>query len=222
MKQSETTDKNNLRAKKVIALLRDHYPEAKCSLDYKNPLQLLIATILSAQCTDERVNKVTPALFARYKSAKDFASTKISDLEEMIRTTGFFRNKAKSIKECCKVLVEKYKGQVPRTMDELFDLPGVGRKTANVVLGNAYGIPGMVVDTHIGRVSHRLGFAKGANPVMIEQELEKVIPKEDWVDFTHLLIAHGRAICTARIAHCGECFLARLCPKLVTKGKIAE
>jgi endonuclease-3 len=203
------------RAEKLTELLKDHYPAAQCSLDFKNPLQLLIATMLSAQCTDERVNKVTPALFARYPTVKDFAGADQAELEGLIRSTGFYRNKAKNIIGCCQKLLGEHGGEIPKTMEELSALPGVGRKTANVVLGNAFGIPGVVVDTHVTRLSHRLGLAQGKNPEEIERELEKIFPRETWIDLAHWLIFHGRAICTARKPLCAQCFLLRLCPQIL-------
>ncbi|MGE3973887.1 MAG: endonuclease III [Bdellovibrionales bacterium] len=211
----ETFEQKKKRTDKIVHELSHEYADAKCSLDYENPLQLLIATILSAQCTDARVNKTTPALFARYPNAKAFANADITELETLVRSTGFYKNKAKNIKACCQELVTKYKSQVPKTMEELSALAGVGRKTANVVLGNAYGIPGMVVDTHVTRLSNRLGLVKGQSAVQIEKELEPLIEREHWVNFSHWLISHGRAICTARKPLCDECFLNKLCPKLI-------
>jgi endonuclease-3 len=201
------------RALEVVKRLKKNYPQAKCSLNYRNPLQLLMATMLSAQCTDERVNKTTPALFKKYKTAKAFASASQAELEDIVRPTGFFRNKAKNIIACNKELVKEHKGVVPSTMDELHALSGVGRKTANVVLGNAFGIPGMVVDTHVTRLSNRLGLAKGKDAVKLEYDLQKLVPEKDWTDFGHLMIEHGRAICKARKAECDECFLSDICPK---------
>ncbi len=211
----ESQDAKIKRAQKIVKLLRKYYPEAKCSLDHKNPLQLLIATMLSAQCTDKRVNMVTPALFSRYKNAREFSEAEILDLEDMVRTTGFYKNKAKNIKSCTTDLVQKYDGEVPKTMEELSALAGVGRKTANVVLGNAFGVPGMVVDTHVTRLSNRLGLAVGEDAVKLEKQLEVVIDKKDWVDFSHLLIEHGRQICKARTPLCETCFLLDYCPQLI-------
>ncbi|HEV8606018.1 MAG TPA: endonuclease III [Tepidisphaeraceae bacterium] len=197
----------------ILPLLKKAYPEAKCSLGYKNPLQLLIATILSAQCTDERVNKVTPDLFKKYKSAKDLAAADPGQLEKEIQSTGFFRNKAKSLRGMAAAIVEKHSGQVPRTMEELTHLPGVGRKTANVVLGNAFSIAvGVVVDTHVSRVAHRLALTKHTDPVKIEQDLMQIVPIEDWTLFSHLLIHHGRQICQARKPKCTICPLLPHCP----------
>lgn len=214
-KIKESQEQKKKRSDKIVKELSHEYADAKCSLDFKSPLQLLIATILSAQCTDARVNKTTPALFKRYKTAQDFANANITELEELIRSTGFYKNKAKNIKACCQQLVEKYNSRLPQTMDELHALPGVGRKTANVVLGNAFGIPGMVVDTHVTRLSHRMGLALGKTAEVIEKELEPLIDREQWVNFSHWMIYHGRAICDARKPKCEECFLAKLCPKII-------
>lgn len=202
------------RAVKINAALAKAYPDAKCALHHKNALQLLIATILSAQCTDERVNKVTPALFARYPDAKAYADADRGELETMIRSTGFFRSKAKSIQECCKILVAKHHGEVPRTMEELVPLPGVGRKTANVILGNAFGVPGIPVDTHVGRLSRRMGLTKHLDAVKVERDLMALIPQGEWTDFGHRMIFHGRQICQARKPKCGECILNAVCPKI--------
>ena len=178
-------------------------------------MQLLVATILSAQCTDARVNKVTPALFERYPTAAELAAAKRDDLEEMVRTTGFYRNKAKSIHGATSKITRNFGGEVPRTMEELLTLPGVARKTANVVLGTAFGIAsGFVVDTHVFRLSHRLGLAKGKTPVDVEKQLMALIPEEDWIDFAHILIHHGRAVCSARAPQCDDCVVAAHCPKI--------
>jgi endonuclease-3 len=198
----------------TIALLKKHYPDAHCELNHRNAFELLVATILSAQCTDERVNKVTPALFEKYPDPKKLADSSQEDVEELIRTCGFYRSKAKNIRGTAQALVEKHKGQVPANMGALVELPGVGRKTANCVLGNVFNIPtGVVVDTHVARLSFRLGWTKSDNPVVIEQELMKIIPKEDWILLAHLLIFHGRRICKARKPLCEQCFLFDLCPK---------
>jgi endonuclease-3 len=197
----------------LLARLKRLHPDAKCSLEHVHPLQLLIATILSAQCTDERVNMVTPVLFRRYGDAEALAGADRADLEEIIRSTGFFRAKARSIQECCRDLVDRHGGRVPRIMEELTVLRGVGRKTANVVLGNAYGIPGMVVDTHVGRLSRRLGLTAHDDPEKVEADLMEKIPREEWTLFSHLLIHHGRRVCPARRPHCSRCALAELCPK---------
>jgi endonuclease III len=201
------------RANRIRAALTTLYPDVHCALEHQTPLQLLIATILSAQCTDVRVNMVTPALFAKYKTAADFASAKPKELESMIASTGFFRNKAKNIIECCKMLEDKHNGEVPDNLEDLVVLPGVGRKTANVVLGNAFGIPGITVDTHVGRLSRRLGLTDQDDPVKVEQDLMKLIPEADWTMFSHRLIFHGRQVCAARKPNCAACTLSKLCPK---------
>ncbi len=195
----------------ILELLDQTYPEAHVTLDFANPLEMLVATVLSAQCTDVRVNLVTPALFAKYPTARAYAQAPVEELEEMIRSTGFFRNKAKSIKALCQKLVEEYGGEVPASLDELVKLPGIGRKTANVVLGNAFGIPGIFVDTHLGRVSQRLGLTKHQDPVKIEFDLMPLIPKERWVKFSHQMIWHGRRICDARKPRCPLCPLLPYC-----------
>ena len=210
------------RVGKVLALLDLHYPDARCSLHFTTPLELLVATILSAQCTDERVNKVTPALFAKYRSAADYAAATAVDLEGEVRPTGFFRNKAASIIGAAGRIVARHAGAVPRTLEELTALPGVGRKTANVILGNAFGVPGMVVDTHVGRIAARLGLTTASDPVKIEFELMPLIPPERWVRFSHQLIAHGRALCRAPRPLCDACFLdRRLCPSRQPPGRLA-
>jgi endonuclease-3 len=210
----ETAAAKSARTQKVLSALKRVYPDAHCELDHANPLQLLVATILSAQCTDKRVNLVTADLFKKYTSAKNFAEADISELENAIRSTGFFKNKAKNIKACCTALVEKFGGEVPRTMDELHALAGVGRKTANVVLGNAFGINvGVVVDTHVTRLSNRLGLAKGTDAVKLEQDLMKLVPQNDWANFSHLLIWHGRRRCDARKPDCANCEIQKLCPQ---------
>jgi endonuclease III len=197
----------------MIAELRRLYPNAKCSLDFTNPLELLVATQLSAQCTDERVNLVTVDLFKKYRSAEDYATVSQEELEKDIKSTGFYRNKARNIRAAAQRIISSYGGQVPRTMDELLTLPGVARKTANVVLGNAYGIVvGFVVDTHIGRLARRFGWTTSEDPVKVEQDLMRIIPQQDWLDLSHMLIYHGRAICTARKPACAACALAPLCP----------
>jgi len=198
----------------LIARLHAAYPDAHCELDFHNPLQLLIATILSAQCTDVLVNKVTPALFAKYRRAADYAAAPLPDLEEALRRIGLFRNKAKNIKLCCQALVDRFGGEVPRTLEELVGLAGVGRKTANVVLGNAFGIEsGVVVDTHVTRLCFRLGITRLTDPVKIEQVLVKRVPRAQWTLFSHLLIWHGRRRCMARRPDCPHCEVADLCPK---------
>jgi endonuclease-3 len=196
---------------KMLRLLDEHYPGARTALLHANPLQLLVATILSAQCTDERVNKVTKTIFRKYRKVADYAKVTQEDLEADIRSTGFFRSKAKSIRAATQALVESHGGKVPDTLEELVKLPGVGRKTANVVLGQAFGKPGVVVDTHVLRVSQRLGLTKQNDPVKIEFDLMKIIPEESWTAFSSQLILHGRSICTARKPRCPECFLLPMC-----------
>lgn len=202
------------RAKKIVAGLARLYPDAHCALHFESPLQLLVATILSAQCTDVRVNMVTPALFARYRTAQDYAATKPAELETMIQSTGFFRNKARNIIACCNKLVAEHGGVVPNTMEQLHGLPGVGRKTANVILGNAFDTPGITVDTHVGRLSQRLGLTKQTDAVKIEHDLMALIPEKEWTMFSHRTIFHGRQVCFARKPNCEGCALAELCPKI--------
>lgn len=206
---AEKTEKD--RVTRIIRILRRTYPDVKTALRHRNPLQLLVATILSAQCTDERVNRVTSTLFEKLRTAKDFAEVPLEDLEELVHPTGFYRNKAKSIKACCAALVEKHGAKVPDNMDDLAKLPGIGRKTANVVLGSAFGIPGIVVDTHVKRVSQRIGLTRESDAVKIEFDLMGVVPKKDWIDFSHQMIWHGRALCTARKPKCPACPLCQLC-----------
>jgi len=214
----ETAAAKYERTQKILSVLKQTYPTAHCELNFSNPLQLLIATILSAQCTDKRVNIVTAALFKKYQTAKDFAEAPLADIEEAVKTTGFFRNKAKNIKACCVALVEKFNGEVPRTMDELHALAGVGRKTANVVLGNAFGINvGVVVDTHVTRLCNRLGIAKGTDAVKLEQDLIKLVPQNDWTIFSHWLIWHGRRRCDARKPDCANCEIKNFCPQIGVK-----
>ncbi len=197
----------------TIARLGSEYPDATTALDWKNPLELLVATILSAQTTDVRVNAVTPNLFAKYPTAADYAAAAPTELEEDIRPTGFFRNKAESLRGMAGALVEDHGGEVPQTMEELVALPGVGRKTANVVLGNAFGIDeGVVVDTHVRRLSNRLGFTAENDPEKIEKDLMQTVPKRDWTVFSHLLILHGRSVCKARKPACADCVVNDLCP----------
>jgi endonuclease-3 len=206
------------RVRHIIRLLKRAYPDAKCSLNHSNAFELLIATILSAQCTDARVNIVTQDLFRKYRKPEDYLEVSEKELQSDIRTTGFFRNKTKSIQGTAKALMETYDNKVPQTMDELLELPGVARKTANVVLGNAFGIAaGVVVDTHVTRLSHRLGLSEAKTAEKIEEDLILIVPKKDWVIFPHLLIAHGRAICKARNPLCGECVLEKLCPSSYLK-----
>ena len=203
-----------VRVRAVLEQLRELYPDAECALDFVSPLQLLVATILSAQCTDERVNKVTPALFAAWPDAASLAAAEPAALEKAIHSTGFFRNKAKAIREASADIVAKHGGQVPRTLEELTALRGVGRKTANVVLGVAFGVPALVVDTHVGRLTRRMGFSRATDPVKLEHEMMKIVPRDSWVRFAHLLIAHGRAVCTARRADCDQCPVRTLCPRI--------
>ncbi len=200
------------RADKIRKLLREIYPEVKTQLFHQNPFELLVATILSAQCTDKQVNQVTPVLFKRLKTPADFVATPRKTIEKLIRPTGFFHNKAKNIKNCAKVLVDRHSGQIPQTLEEMVKLPGVGRKTANVVLGAAFGIPGVVVDTHVARISNRLGLTENKDPVKIEFDLMNIIPKKDWNDFCLRLIFFGRSTCTARKPKCPHCPLKDLCP----------
>jgi endonuclease-3 len=208
---------NKKKLSKIIGLLKKRYPDAKCSLDYKNPLELLIATVLSAQCTDERVNKVTKGLFKKYKTADDYARARPGILEDDIRPTGFYKNKAKSIINCCKKISLNHGGSVPDTLDQLVKLDGIGRKTANVILGNAFDIPGITVDTHVKRVSNRLALTKHQDPVKIEYDLMKLVPQKQWTHFSHLIIFHGRYTCMARKPLCTECVLDSLCPKVGVK-----
>ena len=197
----------------LISRLKKEFPQARTALEYSNPLQLLISTILSAQCTDVRVNIITPALFAKYRSAKDFADADRSELELEIKSTGFYRMKAKHIIDACKVVVEQFDGNIPKTMEELLSLPGVGRKTANCVLGGAYGIQsGIVVDTHVIRLANRLGLTKNDEPDKIEQDLMKLVPTREWYRFSNLLILHGRKTCKARNPNCLGCILLNICP----------
>jgi endonuclease-3 len=201
------------RLPEIIRLLRETHPDAKCALDYENPLQLLVATILSAQCTDERVNKVTPTLFARYPSAQALAEADREELEQLIHSTGFYRNKAKNVQEACRRIVTEYGGEVPADMAQLLTLAGVARKTANVVLGNCYAIAdGVVVDTHVKRLSERLALSSQTDPEKIERDLMQLAPKAEWIDLSHLLIFHGRRICDARKPRCADCTIRHLCP----------
>lgn len=204
---------NKARLAKMLPILDRTYPDAKCALVHQNPLQLLVATILSAQCTDERVNKVTPDLFARFPDAAALAAADVSELEKMIHSTGFFRAKAKSIQGASRLLVSRFGAKVPQSMEQLLTLPGVARKTANVVLGTAYGIAaGVVVDTHVKRLAGRLGLSKQEDPTKIEEDLMRLLPKSRWISFSHQLVLHGRQICQARKPRCKECSLAQLCP----------
>ena len=211
----ETQTAKAARVRKIISGLQAAYPNAHCELNHSNPLELLIATILSAQCTDKRVNQVTAALFQKYRSAEDYLRVPVSELEQDIQTTGFFRNKARSIQACCRTLVEKFGSQVPRTMEDLLELGGVGRKTANVVLGNAFNINhGIVVDTHVARLSQRLGLSRKQDAEKIEQDLMGLVPQTQWTMFSHWLIWHGRRRCFARNPDCEGCEIRELCPRI--------
>jgi endonuclease III len=205
------------RLPEILRLLRELHPDAKCALDFENPLQLLVATILSAQCTDERVNKVTPVLFARYPTAQALAEADREELEQIIHSTGFYRNKAKNVQEACRRIVTEYGGEVPSNMADLLSLAGVARKTANVVLGNCYAIAdGIVVDTHVKRLSERLGLTTQTDPEKIERDLMAMTPQGDWIDLSHLLIFHGRRVCDARKPRCSDCAISYLCPFAAT------
>ena len=201
------------RTRQIIRRLKREYPDARCSLNYSNPLELLVATILSAQCTDERVNIVTADLFRKYRAPEDFANVAQEELERDIHSTGFFRNKAKAIQGACRRIIEQHDGRVPDRLEDLLLLPGVARKTANVVLGNAFGIAsGVVVDTHVQRLSRRMGLSDQSQPEKIERDLVELVPKKDWIDFSHLMIYHGRKVCKARNPLCAECVVESLCP----------
>jgi len=202
---------NKQRAVEIIKVFDKIYDDAECTLKYTDPLQLLIATQLAAQCTDERVNIVTETLFKKYKNVHDFANADVAELEQDIRPTGFFRNKARNIINCCKMIINDFGGEVPNTMEDLLKLPGVGRKTANLVLGDIFGIPGIVVDTHAKRLSQRMGFTKNEDPEKIEYDLMEIVPKENWSKFCHQLVYHGRAICNARKPKCDECPIRQYC-----------
>lgn len=203
----------NQWVKKALRLMDRYYPDVRCELNYSNPEELLVATILSAQCTDKRVNIVTETLFKKYKVPQDLATIELSELEEAIRSTGFYKNKAKNIKSCCQDLVNKYQGKVPADMEKLKALAGVGRKTANVVLGECFNIAdGIVVDTHVRRLSQRFQFTQSDNPIIIEKDLQKIIPKKNWIQFSHWLIHHGRGVCKSQRPRCEECFLMKDCP----------
>ena len=217
MRESKSQRKE--RTEEIIKLLKRAHPDAHCALNHSNAFELLIATILSAQCTDERVNIVTADLFRKYRRPEDYLKIPATELQQDIRTTGFFRNKTKSIQGACKVLTEEFVGRVPRTMEELLKLPGVARKTANVVLGVAYEVTaGIVVDTHVSRLSQRLGLTKKKDPGKIEAELMQLVPRKDWIVFSHLLIFHGRRVCKARRPLCEECVVEKLCPSSLLKN----
>jgi endonuclease-3 len=212
VKRPKTAAERRARVDQILRGLDEMYPNATCALHHKNPWELLVATILSAQCTDKRVNEVTPGLFAKYPTPRDFAAVRPEVLAQDIRSTGFFNNKAKSIVGAAQKVIRDFGGVVPKTMDEMLSIPGAARKTANVVLGTAYGIAvGVVVDTHVQRVSRRLDLTKQADPVKIEQDLIKIVPQERWVLFSHQIIHHGRALCQARKPRCAECLLDKLC-----------
>jgi endonuclease-3 len=205
----------HVRAAEIVRRLAAEYSDAKCALHHRSSFELLIATILSAQCTDERVNIVTKTLFPKYRTPADYAGARPNDLEEDIRSTGFYRNKAKSIRECCRLLVQEHGGKLPNRMDEFVQLPGVGRKTANVVLGTGMGIPtGVVVDTHVQRLSRRMGLTRQTDPEKIEQVLMRLIPQDQWIAFSHRMITHGRRVCMARNPACNACVLSDVCPKI--------
>ena len=210
--KTENQDELKVRAKKIYAGLNKLYPHAHCELDFKNPLQLLVATILAAQCTDKRVNIVTPSLFKKYKTAKDFANAKKSELEEEIKTTGFYKNKSNSIIKMAQKVEAEFKGKIPQKMEELITLPGVGRKTANVILGNAFGLPGITVDTHFTRLSRRFGWTKETDPVKIEFAVQKIFSEKYWTQLSQLVVWHGRRRCHARKPACGACPIAKYCP----------
>jgi endonuclease-3 len=213
MMETETELDKRTRVLKIIELLEMEYPQAKTALHYTSPLEILVATMLSAQCTDKRVNIVTKSLFKKYRIAEDYANADLAELEEAVRSTGFYKNKAKNIKRSGRMLVEKFNSQVPRTMDELLELPGVARKTANIVLSNAYGIiEGIAVDTHVRRLSKRLGLTENKNPDKIEADLMLIVPKSHWKRITDLLIFHGRNVCMARKPKCNLCSLNKMCP----------
>jgi endonuclease-3 len=219
VKRSEIYLDSKTRVLRVVELLEKEHPDAKIALHYTNPLELLVATILSAQCTDERVNMVTKALFKKYTKAEDYANADLKVLEQGIRSTGFYHNKAKNIKKCCQLLVEKHNSQVPRTMEELLELPGVARKTANIVLSNAYGVvEGVAVDTHVRRLAQRLGLTESDDPAKIEADLMNLVPRDKWMRITDLLIFHGRRICVARKPKCDVCMLNKICPSAFTFG----
>lgn len=202
----------------ILTLLDELYPDARCSLDFQTPLELLVATVLSAQCTDERVNQVTLGLFKKYPTAQAYARVPLEELENDIRSTGFFRNKAKSIRNACRILAERYSGRIPAELETLVQLPGIGRKTANVILGNAFAIPGIVVDTHVGRVAQRLGLSSHKDPDKIEQDLMAIIPRERWIKFSHQLIQHGRRLCQARKPKTELCPLRSYCDYAAQQG----
>jgi endonuclease-3 len=213
MEESGEVAERKARVLKIIGLLEREYPGAKTALHYSSPLEILVATVLSAQCTDKRVNIVTKSLFKKYRTAEDYANADLAELEQDIRSTGFYRNKAKNIKNAGRMLIERFDSQVPDTMEQILELPGVARKTANIVLSNAYGIiAGIAVDTHVRRLSKRLGLTENTNPDKIERDLMQTVPRSHWKRITNLLISHGRTVCTARKPKCDSCTLNKLCP----------
>lgn len=214
---AKASPRTRKRALEIIATLKAEFPDARCGLNFSNPLELLVATILAAQCTDERVNIVTEDLFRTYRSTKDYLEATTGELETAIHSTGFFRNKTKSIKKACQVIVDEFNGELPSTMKDLLSLPGVGRKTANCLLGNVFGVPGIVVDTHMLRLSRRMGFTEQTNPDRVEFDLKEIVPREDWTLLSHLITSHGRTWCSARKPLCGDCPVADNCPKLLEK-----
>ncbi len=209
---SKTAEQLKQRAQKINQLLKKHYPKARIELEFSNPFELLIATILSAQSTDKKVNEVTKSLFKKYKAPEDYVKAPQAELEKDIKSTGFYRQKAKTLKACCQKLIEKFNGKIPQTIEEMTTLPGVGRKTANMVLGNAFGIPGLTIDRHVIRVVGRLELSAQTDPEKIELELQNLIPRSDWVQFSNALILHGRYVCTAQKPACDRCVLSSLCP----------
>ncbi len=221
-KQVETYQARRERAAAIVGILKESYPESKIVLHFENPFQLLVATILAAQCTDLRVNMVTPELFRNHPTPQAFLALPIEELEKAIFSTGFYRNKAKSIKATSAALMEQFGGEVPRTIEELVTLPGVGRKTANVIMGHCFDVPGVVVDTHVKRISNLLGLVSSEDPDKIEAELEALLPQEDWVRFSHMIADHGRAVCVARRPQCGICPISGLCPSaFIAPGAVA-
>ena len=210
----ESLANKKIRAKAIYRLLSKNYLNVRCELDYLNPFELLVATVLSAQCTDKRVNQTTPALFKKYNTIKKMAAADSKDLERLIKSTGFFRAKAKNIKSLSQEIMINFGGEVPNNLEDLVTLPGVGRKTANVVLGHAFGIPGITVDTHFGRLSRRFGWSKENNPVKVEFEVGELIPRKEWTNLSQRLIWHGRRVCHSRKPACGACVLAKLCPSV--------
>lgn len=205
--------------RRLLKKLQEAYPDAKCALNFESPLQLLIGTILAAQCTDARVNQITPGLFAKYPNAASFAKVSPGELEKDIHSTGFFRNKAKNIVACCQRIVSEYGGEVPNTMEDLLTLAGIGRKSANVILSESFGIPGITVDTHLGRLSRRIGLTVNTHPEKVERDLMVLLPRKHWIAFNHRIIIHGRRVCHSRKPDCDGCFLKRMCPKMGVSGK---